>query len=199
MSTAATEPRVSTGFAVLDLETTGLHPRQGARIIEIGIVVVDDAGQPRHRWQTLVDPDGPPGPTRIHGVDAAMLRGAPHFADIAGNLAEVLSGRVLVAHNAKFDVGFLDAEFALAGIAWKREPLCTLNMARRRGLPLSLAACCETFAIVNHGAHHALGDAAATAELLVRLDCEPEEVPSPVAFPDGWPAPATGEMLRTRS
>ena len=187
-----------TGFAVLDLETTGLYPKTGARIVEIGVVFLDAAGATVSHWETLVDPERDPGPTEIHGVTSAMLERAPTFAAIAGNLASSLEGRVLVAHNAKFDVGFLDAEFARAGVGWSREPLCTLKLARRRGLPLSLAACCGAFGIVNHDAHRALGDAVATAELLLRLDCRPGEMPGGVTFPDGWPDPADQALLRPR-
>ena len=188
----------ATGFAVLDLETTGLYPRTGARIVEIGVVFLDASGATVSRWETLVDPERDPGPTEIHGVTSAMLEGAPTFAAIAGNLASSLDGQVLVAHNAKFDVGFLDAEFAREGIAWSRDPLCTLKLAKRRGLPLSLAACCRTFGIVNRDAHRALGDAVATAELLRRLDCRPGEMPGGVTFPHGWPDPAHQTLLRPR-
>ena len=188
----------ATGFAVLDLETTGLYPKTGARIVEIGVVFLDAAGSTVSRWETLVDPERDPGPTEIHGVTSAMLERAPTFAAIAGNLASSLEGRVLVAHNAKFDVGFLDAEFARASVGWSREPLCTLKLARRRGLPLSLAACCGAFGIVNHDAHRALGDAVATAELLRRLDCRPEEMPGGVIFPHGWPDPAEDTLLCPR-
>lgn len=193
-----TEPITTTGFAVLDLETTGLSPKSGARIVEIGIVFLDDAGVVQAEWETLVDPGVGPGPTHIHGITASMIAGAPSFAAVAGSLAAELSGRVLVAHNAKFDVGFLDAEFARVGLTWAREPLCTLKVARRRQRPLSLAACCESFGIVNHAAHRAIGDAQATAELLGCLALTPDEVPVPVSFPHGWPEPSDQARLHPR-
>ena len=114
---SATPSATTTGFAVLDLETTGLAPSRGARIIEIGVVAVGLDGTVVEQWETLVDPGCGPGPTHIHGVDAAMLSGAPSFDEIVGDLARVLAGRTLVAHNATFDVGFLDAELDRSGFA----------------------------------------------------------------------------------
>lgn len=176
---------------MIDLETTGLSPAKGARAIEIGMVLVSTDGLIQDRWQTLVDPGGGPGPTHIHGVTADMLEGAPTFAAVAGDLAVQLEGRTIVAHNAAFDIGFLDDEFARAGVVWKRSPLCTMRLARKRGqYPTSLAACCAAYGIVNHGAHHALGDAVATAELLNRLAVRPAETPRPVDFPSGHPEPS---------
>ncbi len=199
MFAGANESSPQGGFAILDLETTGLQPKYGARIIEIGIVFVDGAGVVERTWETLVDPEQDPGPTHIHGVTVEMLTGAPRFADIAGNLAAELSGRVLVAHNARFDVGFLDAEFRRVQLAWSREPLCTLSLAKKRKLPLSLAACCDHFGIVNQAAHRALGDAQATAELLALLEVAADEVPTPVHFPDGWPDPVALHLLLARN
>lgn len=187
----------TTGFAVLDLETTGLAPSKGARIIEIGVVTVGLDGTVQDQWETLVDSGFGPGPTHIHGVDAAMLAGAPSFDEVVGDLARVLAGRTIVAHNASFDVGFLDAEFRESGVTWTRSALCTMQLARRRGrYPASLAACCDYYDIVNHGAHRALGDALATAELLGCLAAVDEEIPDGVAFPDGHPDPCGRVHLR---
>ncbi|MBS1847637.1 MAG: 3'-5' exonuclease [Actinobacteria bacterium] len=191
-------PVASAGFAVLDVETTGLSPARGARTIEIGLVLVDLDGTPRSRWETLIDPGCGVGPTHIHGVTDAMVQGAPAFGDIVGDLADQLEGRTIVAHNAEFDIGFLDAEFAAVGIPWDRHPLCTMRLARRRGHhPANLAYLCDHFGIVNHGAHRALDDAVATAELLACLQVKPAEMPAAVGFPSGHPG-ASG-MCRTRA
>lgn len=182
---------------MIDLETTGLSPARGARAIEIGMVLVDASGTVEGSWQTLVDAGVGPGPTHIHGVTDQMLDGAPSFGDIAGDLAVRLTGRIIVAHNASFDLGFLDDEFRRLGLPWERHALCTMQLARDRGLyPASLAACCANFGIVNHGAHHALGDAAATAELLGHLGVAPAETPPPVTFPAGYPSPTGWTHLR---
>ena len=190
-SSPATPSATTTGFAVLDLETSGLAPSKGARIIEIGVVAVGLDGTVVEQWETLVDPGCGPGPTHIHGVDAAMLSGAPSFDEIVGDLARVLAGRTLVAHNATFDVGFLDAELERSGVRWSRTSLCTMRLARRRGHhPANLAACCAAYGIVNQGAHRALADALATAELLGFLAPCGDEVPVGVLFPAGHPAPS---------
>lgn len=195
MSNSSNLASPGNGFAVLDLETTGLQPKRGARIIEIGVVTIDVGGTVTGQWETLVDAGCGSGPTEIHGVDDTMLAGAPSFTEIAGDLAALLDQRVLVAHNASFDVGFLDAEFRRADIAWSRAPLCTMQLARRRGhYPANLAACCAEYQIVNHGAHRALGDALATAELLGHLHVEPAELPPVVSFPSWLPA-ASGRVL----
>lgn len=188
---------VTTGYAVLDLETTGLSPRKGARTIEIGVVMVSTSGEVEDRWETLVDPGCAPGPTHIHGVTESMLAGAPTFGDIAGDLASRLDGRTIVAHNASFDVSFLDAEFGAVGLTWNRDPLCTMRLARRRGWhPANLAHLCREFGIVNSAAHRALDDAEATARLLTCLEVRPDEHHDAVGFPAGHPAPSGRFRIR---
>ena len=192
-------PNASAGFAVLDLETTGLSPAKGARTIEIGLVLLEADGTLTDQWQTLVDPGCGAGPTHIHGVTDSMLTGAPCFAEVAGDLASRLEGRTIVAHNASFDVTFLNAEFAAAGLTWECKPLCTMRLARKRGIyPANLEFLCSHFGIENTGAHHALGDALATAELLRQLQPRTGEVPKAVGFPNGHPEPSGRVHLRTR-
>src|SRR5215217_494895 len=101
-----------TGYTVIDLETTGLVPQKHDRIVEIGVVFVSDQGVVEGQWSTLVDPQRDVGPTRIHGITARDVLGAPTFAQIAPLLIESIAGRTLVAHNARFDAGFIDYEFA---------------------------------------------------------------------------------------
>ncbi|QJU54278.1 3'-5' exonuclease [Herbiconiux sp. KACC 21604] len=172
------------GFATIDFETTGLQPGRH-RAVEVAVVHSDADGTVTGRWDTLIDPgDGlGPGPTRIHRITAAQLRGAPRFADIARGLMGLLAGRVMVAHNASFDRRFLLAELAAAGYrSWApAATLCTLQLSRQflpHG-PRSLAACCAAFAIELKGAHRASVDALATAQLLgAYLDHSPAR--------DGW-------------
>lgn len=103
-------------FAVIDLETTGFSPARGDKIVEIGIVLVDDDGAIEHEWGTLVNPKRDVGPTHVHGIRASDVVAAPLFADVAAHVASLLSGRTLVAHNQAFDVRFLRAELAATGI-----------------------------------------------------------------------------------
>lgn len=156
-------------FAVVDVETTGFSNRD--RVLEVAVVHAGADGTVTGRWSTLINPQRDIPNTRIHGISGADLIGAPSFADIAGDLAEQLSGRIFVAHNAPFDTRLLGAEFARLGITaapFAESYLCTQKLtgavlpASGRSLSTALAAA----GISNAHAHAALGDAEATAELL---------------------------------
>src|SRR5688572_18851115 len=136
---------MSNGYAVVDVETTGLSPGQHHRVIEVAVVHLDASGHRTDEWCTLVNPRRDLGAQRVHGISAADARRAPEFAGVAGELAARLSGRVLVAHNLSFDLRFLQAEFArlghdLSGVSG----LCTMDLAGRflGARTRSLAACC---------------------------------------------------------
>ena len=100
------------GYAVVDVETTGLFPGRHDRVIEIGVVLVDREGRQVDEWSTLVNPARDLGPQHIHGIQSGDVLRAPTFAEIAGDLAARLTGRVVVAHNLNFDLRFLAAEYA---------------------------------------------------------------------------------------
>ena len=158
------------GFAVIDVETTGLFPEMHDRIVEIAIVHVDADGSITGSWETLLNPQRDLGPQHIHQIRAAEILSAPTFGDIAPELVRLLSGRVIVAHNASFDIRFLDAE--LSRIGYQRpaqvEPLCTMRLAREflPGAGRSLSDCCAHYDIELDRAHRASVDAIATAHLL---------------------------------
>ncbi|MBK1678990.1 hypothetical protein CKO20_01165 [Rhodocyclus tenuis] len=145
----------------VDLETTG--PNLAAdRIIEIGIVEVDADGV--REWSSLVDPQLPISDfiTRLTGIDATMTDGAPRFADLVPALSERLRGRLFVAHNARFDYGFLKREFARVGIVFRAQCLCTVKLSRRlfpQHHRHSLDALLERHAIAVAARHRALDDA----------------------------------------
>jgi DNA polymerase-3 subunit epsilon len=153
-------------FAVIDLETSSLSPRNG-RIIEIGVVHLDPQGNETHRWATLVNPgDRVAGRVDIHGIEAAWLTVAPTFEEVAGDLVDRLRGRVLVAHNAMFDCGFIDAEFERIGKPLgDYTPLCTMDVAGQLGLPRKLSGAADALGVVfNH--HTAVEDAAAAGRIV---------------------------------
>jgi DNA polymerase III subunit epsilon len=158
------------GFAVIDLETTGLNPTFHDRVVELAIVHVDEDGQPGERWETLINPGRDLGPQSIHGIRASDVLDAPVFSDILADVAELLQGRVVVAHNASFDSRFLYSEFERSGVPVWHQPdwLCTMQLARDfiPGAGRSLQDCCAAYDIELVGAHRACVDAAATAELL---------------------------------
>lgn len=127
--------RLSDGFppkmVILDCETTGGKPTYH-RIIELGYLVIDD-GQCIHRQQQFINPEAsvPPGIQKLTGIRPEMLRDVPRFGDIAEDLLTILKDRVLVAHNARFDYGFLKNEFKRCGIDYKSKPLCSVKFSRR--------------------------------------------------------------------
>src|SRR6185437_4928280 len=117
--------------AFVDLETTGTVP-SGDRVTEIGIVRVS-GGELVDEWSSLVDP-GRPIPEDIQvltGITNAMVRGAPGFHDVAREVRERLAGRLFVAHNARFDYGFLKNEFRRLGMRFTADVLCTVRLSRR--------------------------------------------------------------------
>lgn len=121
--------KLSPPLAFVDLETTGLGPGTH-RIAEIGVVTLDDRGS--EEWSSLINPGRPAlGQRVIEGVDESELAAAPRFADIAHDLVRRFEGRVLVAHNARFDYAFLQAEFRRVGVAFDAKALCTVMLSRK--------------------------------------------------------------------
>lgn len=164
--------RFPSGFAVVDVETTGLRWRAD-RIIEVAVVRVDVSGAVVSEFSTLIDPERNPGATHIHGLSVEDLQGAPRFGEVLGELLRHLDGAVLVGHNVQFDAGFLREEFLRAGIVMPRVPvLCTRELSQtvlpRLG-DYRLAACCRALGIAQGPEHQALEDARATATLFIRL------------------------------
>ncbi|MFS8099296.1 hypothetical protein LFM09_19395 [Lentzea alba] len=169
---------MSNGYAVVDVETTGLSPGHHHRVIEVAVVHVDEAGRRTDEWCTLVNPGRDLGAQHVHGISASDARRAPRFAGIAGELAARLSGRVLVAHNLSFDLRFLQAEFARLGHSFPASGLCTMQLSRSLGVSSrSLAACCAAAGVPLGTAHSALHDARAAAGLLVRCLDRVSDVP----------------------
>lgn len=159
------------GYTVLDFETTGLSASSD-RVVEVAVVHVSLAGTVTSSWTTLVNPGtGSVGATEIHGIESEDVLGAPSFGDLAPGLLGLLSNRVLVAHNAKFDAKFLAAEVRRAGLPAPTDlpVLCTMETARKlmpRLARHTLESCCAEAKVRNKSAHAALSDATATAELL---------------------------------
>jgi DNA polymerase-3 subunit epsilon len=149
-------------FAVVDVETTGLFPERHDRIVEIAIVHLDQQFQITREWTSVVNPNRDLGPTHIHGITGSIAKNAPSFHDVADDLIHLLQGRVFIAHNASFDVRFVESEFDRLGLPLPPLPaIDTKELAD--GLPLVDA--CRTYSVAQHDAHTALGDAQATAKL----------------------------------
>lgn len=103
------------GYAVLDFETTGLSPKRGDRILEVGAVYMNADLTIDRGIETLVNPQRDVGPTHVHGVTARDVFDAPTFDQIAPALLDMLDGRVIVGHNISFDLRFLVAELEREG------------------------------------------------------------------------------------
>jgi len=150
------EDALRPGWAVVDVETTGLHPVRD-RIVEIAVIRLSPDAEEIDEWSTLVNPGDRPLGGRIHGLRSADLANAPTFGDIRDDLLARLAGNVIVAHNAPFDVAFLQAETVRAGVAWGPiEGLCTMELLRSLGISKSrkLHQCCSELDIWAGRGHH---------------------------------------------
>jgi DNA polymerase III epsilon subunit family exonuclease len=163
-----------TGFAVVDVETTGGGPDRGHRITEIAIVEVA-GGRIADEFQTLVNPGRriPPGVTSLTGITQAMVSEAPYFEHVADEVMARLEGRVFVAHNATFDWTFVaDGLVRALGHAPDVVRMCTVRMVRRLVPALrhrNLDVVARHFGVPIHARHRAFGDALATARVFLRL------------------------------
>jgi DNA polymerase III subunit epsilon len=162
---------------VLDTETTGLDPANGHRIVEIGCVELLNAIPTGETFHAFIDPgrDMPEEAFRVHGISAEFLVGKPVFANIAADFLKFAGGAKIVAHNAEFDMRFLNAELALLGIAPipSDHVIDTLVLARRKypGAANSLDALCARYGIdtSRRSKHGALLDAGILAEVYAEL------------------------------
>ena len=162
---------------VFDTETTGLDPRTGDRMVEIGCIELINLVPTGQTFHAYFNPerDMPAGAEQVHGLSAAFLADKPLFRDTTAALLEFIGDSPLIAHNAGFDFSFLNAELALCAL----DPVCssrmvdTVAMAKKRhpGAKLSLDALCSRYGIdrshrVKHGA---LLDAELLAQVYIEL------------------------------
>ena len=159
----------------LDTETTGLNPRSGDRIIEIGCVELVNRQLTGNNFHKYVNPerDSEEGALAVHGLTTEFLSDKPKFIEIADELRAYVSGAEIIIHNAPFDVGFLDAEFARLNVPRFKdhvgEIVDTLVRAKEMhpGKRNSLDALCDRYGVSN--AHRALHGALLDAELLAEV------------------------------
>lgn len=162
---------------LFDTETTGLDPLTGDRVIEIAAIELINDLPTTRQFHALLDPerDIPSEATRIHGITNAHVEGKPKFADVADAMLAFFADAPLVAHNAAFDFGFLDAELARIGrpALGAARMIDTLALAKTRfpGMPNSLDALCRRFEIdlSARTTHNALLDCKLLAEVYVEL------------------------------
>ena len=193
---------------VLDTETTGLDPRQGHRVIELGALEVVNRRITGRTLHFYLDPEREidAGASDVHGLTWDDLRGKPKFRDVAAEFLDFARGAEWIIHNAAFDLGFLDAELALAGLppcsAVYGKVIDTLSLAREAfpGKRNSLDALCERFGIDNahRSLHGALLDAELLAEVYLAMTRGQETLTIDIAVPVAGRATAS-EGAATRS
>ncbi|MFI6983259.1 TerD family protein [Embleya sp. NPDC050154] len=158
------------GYSVVAVETTGLSPHRH-RIIEIAVAQCDLDGRVTEFFTTLLDPQGPAGDFQAHGLFDDDVVSAPTFAEVAPWLVNLFRQRVVVAHNARFDIGFVEREFQRRGrpTVPPLTTLCTMREAPHH-LPeaprFTLLACCEAAEVPVDSGHGAAAKAMGTARLL---------------------------------
>lgn len=165
---------------VLDTETTGLEPEQGHRIIEIGGVELVDRRLTGRNFHQYINPerDIDPGALEVHGLSREFLADKPVFADVAEAFTEYCEGAELIIHNAPFDLGFLDYEYALlaaGGPPWREayDVIDTLELARdlHPGQRNNLDALCKRYEVDNTSRtlHGALLDSEILADVYLAM------------------------------
>lgn len=159
-------------YAIVDIETTGGLVKRD-KITEIAIVL-HDGEKVIEQYQTLINPERsiPSFITGLTGITDEMVADAPLFCEVAKEIVLKTEGAVFVAHNARFDYGFLREEFARLGYAYTRKQLCTVRLSKKMLPQLkshSLDSLIRHFSLDVDKRHRALDDALATAEVFRRI------------------------------
>ena len=164
-------------YAIVDIETTGGLVKRD-KITEIAIVL-HNGTEVIDQYQTLINPERsiPPYISDMTGITDDMVADAPLFCEVAKEIVLRTEGAVFVAHNARFDYGFLREEFSRLGYAYTRKQLCTVRLSKKMFPDLrshSLENLIRHFSIKVKNRHRALDDALATAELFKMMTCMEE-------------------------
>ncbi len=165
---------------VLDTETTGLEPKQGHRIIEIGCVEIINRKITENTYHQYIQPDreSDEGAFEVHGISTEFLADKPRFAEIVEDFIQFINGAELIIHNAPFDIGFLDNELSMLDPVWgKISDHCqitdSLVMARKKhpGQKNNLDILCKRYEVNNarRELHGALLDSELLAEVYLRM------------------------------
>mgnify|MGYP006277658365 CR=1 FL=1 len=165
------DPRM---YVVVDVETSGLYPDRGDRVIEIAAHRTSGDGKIVESWSSLVNPmNGEVGLTELHGISPEMVGSAPTFAQVLPEFISFLGDAVFVAHHAVFDASFIDAEARRAGVQIPLLPgLCTYWLSRTVMHDMAkhkLGMLAEKFGVTNSLEHSASADASVVVEILPHL------------------------------
>ena len=185
---------------ILDLETTGMLAAE-ERITEIGLIEVDN-GAFVDSWSQLVNPEKsiPPFIESITGISDAMVRHAPTFAELAPALYARLQGKLLVAHNARFDYGFLRSEFERVDLAYEARVLCTVKLSRKlypEQRRHNLDSLIQRHELSCSARHRALGDAEVLWQFLqkIQVELDAERITAALLAQLAAPAPSAPAAL----
>lgn len=161
-------------YVVVDLETTGLDPNRGCEIIEIGVTEIVGKDIKRN-YSRLVRPEGiiPTVITQITNITNDMVKDEKCLEEVLPNFRKYIGNRTIIAHNAKFDIGFLNYYLDKLGLEQIDKYICTIELLKKnknyKGKNKKLATACEYYGIENKEAHRAYSDTFATAQLFLRV------------------------------
>ena len=163
-------PIVAKEYAIVDLETTGLSPTSGDRIIEIAVMVVDAAYNVVGRYETLINPRRAVTLTHVHQITDSMVRNAPTIEEVNDDILALFHNRIVVAHNAGFEQKFLNAELNGRDLT-ANNFLDTLKYARAITPTENhkLGTIAEFYGVPYVSAHTAMGDVIITREVLSKM------------------------------
>jgi DNA polymerase-3 subunit epsilon len=161
-------------YVVVDLETTGLSPFNGNEIIEIGVTEIkgDNVG---NNYSRFVKPKNPiPGLiTNLTNITDEMVKDAPLIEEVLPKFREYIGDKTIIAHNAKFDIGFLNYYLEKLNLPLIDKYVCTMEMLKRnkeyKGRNNKLQTACDYYGILNENAHRADSDTLATAKLFMKI------------------------------
>jgi DNA polymerase III subunit epsilon len=162
----------TTPLAVIDTETTGVNPGLD-RIVELAVLRLNpQSGRPEIAFDSLINPRRPINLRGVHDITQAMVEDAPTFDSVAALVVEALAGAVIVAHNADFDLRFLEFEFGQLCVPLQVPHICTMHLRPHLGLgpKCSLEVLCQEHGIqLAHTAHIASVDATATGFVMLSM------------------------------
>lgn len=164
-------------YVVVDLETTGLDPRQGCEIIEIGVTEISNNKIVRN-YSRFVKPNGiiPSFITNLTKITNDMVENEQGLEEVLPRFRKYIGDRTMIAHNAKFDLNFLNYYLKKMSLEPIKKHLCTLEMLKKtksyKGKNKKLETACEYYNIENKNAHRADSDTLATAKLFLIIKDE---------------------------
>ncbi len=159
-------------YVVVDLETTGLSPENGSEIIEIGVTEIK-SGKIELNYSKLIKPNGfiTNEITQITNITNEMVEDKQSLEEVLPKFRDYIGDRTIIAHNAKFDIKFLNFYLDKLGLKRIDNYICTMELLKQnkryKGVNKKLSTACEYYGIKNINAHRAFSDTFATAELFL--------------------------------